>query len=158
MIRLTISKHRRKILCDQIDEAEDGSSAIDQLRSGKPYDLVLLDLDMPGINGFEFLKLVKAENGRLEDGLLRGEKNAAADERGAIMATGSSRPKCPLSLLTGMPSAGRFRGRRDQCSRAMELRNSLISAVSPCSKRRASKESIVAAARPGRPMLESSDR
>lgn len=61
MIRLTISKHLRKIGFNQIDEAEDGSSAIDQLRSGKAYDLVLLDLDMPGINGFEFLKLIKSD-------------------------------------------------------------------------------------------------
>ena len=45
--------------------------------------------------------------GRLGAGLRRGEKNAAAEGCGAIMATSSSHPKRPLSLFKGGLSAGR---------------------------------------------------
>jgi len=61
MIRLTISKHLRQIGFESIDEADNGAAAIDLLRTGKDYDLVLLDLEMPGMDGFEFLKIVKSD-------------------------------------------------------------------------------------------------
>ena len=61
MVRLTILKRLRQIGFEAIDEAESGNDAIALLRSGKAYDLVLLDLDMPGINGYEFLKIVKSD-------------------------------------------------------------------------------------------------
>ena len=101
MIRLTISKHLRKIGFNQIDEAEDGSSAIDQLRSGKTYDLVLLDLDMLGINGFEFLKLIKSDPALAP--LLKGKGPAGPDIRlgeGGHQAWpewlgAGARPTCP---------------------------------------------------------------
>ena len=61
MIRLTISKHLRQIGFESIDEADNGDAAIRLLRSGKDYDLVMLDLEMPGMDGFEFLKIVKSD-------------------------------------------------------------------------------------------------
>ena len=61
MIRLTIAKHLRQIGFELIDEADNGASAIDLLRAGKDYDLVLLDLEMPDMDGFEFLKIVKSD-------------------------------------------------------------------------------------------------
>jgi CheY-like chemotaxis protein len=43
-----------------VQTANDGQEAIVQMKIAKP-DAVLLDLIMPKINGYEFLKLVKAD-------------------------------------------------------------------------------------------------
>jgi len=53
-----ILHHRRRY---NIFEASDGASGIDLIRSKKP-DLVLLDLMMPGVDGFEVLDLMKADD------------------------------------------------------------------------------------------------
>lgn len=45
----------------QVVEAEDGFGAIDMTRRHRP-DVVLLDIEMPGLNGNEVLAHVKAEN------------------------------------------------------------------------------------------------
>ena len=48
-----------------VDVAENGVSAIEMMR-GAPYDLVLLDIMMPKMNGYEVLETVKAD-GDLKD-------------------------------------------------------------------------------------------
>jgi len=45
-----------------IDEAEDGLQAIESLRSGTHYDLVLLDWNMPEMNGLEVLVTVREDD------------------------------------------------------------------------------------------------
>jgi DNA-binding response OmpR family regulator len=42
-----------------VDGAKSGDEALDRLRSGK-YDLVLLDIDMPGMTGFETCRAIRA--------------------------------------------------------------------------------------------------
>jgi two-component system chemotaxis response regulator CheY len=57
-------KMLRKILDDadyQVIEAKDGYSALEIFTIEKP-DIVMLDLTMPGINGFEVLKQLKSIN------------------------------------------------------------------------------------------------
>lgn len=46
---------------DQVSVAEDGIEALEQLRSG-PFDLVLLDILMPRMNGFQVLETLKADS------------------------------------------------------------------------------------------------
>ena len=41
--------------------ANDGEAAITLLRSGKPVDLILLDIMMPNMNGFELLRLLRSD-------------------------------------------------------------------------------------------------
>ncbi|MGA7614743.1 MAG: response regulator [Thermoanaerobaculia bacterium] len=43
-----------------VDLAEDGSAGIEKVRRNR-YDLILLDLMMPKVNGFEFLETLKRE-------------------------------------------------------------------------------------------------
>lgn len=47
--------------CDKIEEAEDGAVALKALKTTK-FDFVVCDINMPNMNGFEFLKAVKADD------------------------------------------------------------------------------------------------
>lgn len=44
-----------------VDLAEDGRAALSMLRA-QPYDLMLLDIMMPDLNGYEVLELMKADS------------------------------------------------------------------------------------------------
>lgn len=46
--------------CDKIEEAEDGAAGLKALRAAK-FDFVVCDINMPNMNGFEFLKAAKAD-------------------------------------------------------------------------------------------------
>ena len=59
----------RKILADTHDlvvagEAANGSAVMEQVRA-RDWDLLILDISMPGRNGLELIKLVKAERPKL---------------------------------------------------------------------------------------------
>ena len=43
------------------DEAEDGISALQKLRGGLHFDFVVSDINMPNMNGFQFLAEVKGD-------------------------------------------------------------------------------------------------
>jgi two-component system, chemotaxis family, chemotaxis protein CheY len=45
----------------ECDEAPDGQAGLDQLRGDAKFDLVLLDWNMPVMNGLETLKRLRAE-------------------------------------------------------------------------------------------------
>lgn len=47
--------------CNNAEEAEDGAVAFNMMKSQK-FDFVVCDINMPNMNGFEFLKAVKAED------------------------------------------------------------------------------------------------
>ena len=47
--------------CEKIEEAEDGAVALKTLKSAK-FDFVVCDINMPNMNGFEFLKAAKADD------------------------------------------------------------------------------------------------
>ncbi|MEK7431936.1 MAG: response regulator [Cyanobacteriota bacterium] len=55
--RLTISTFL-KVSGFQVDVAGDGIEGLNQLQQ-KEYDLIFSDIEMPNMNGFEFLKKVK---------------------------------------------------------------------------------------------------
>jgi two-component system response regulator MtrA len=44
------------------DTAADGTGALEQLRGSPPYDLVILDLMLPDIDGMEVLHQIRAES------------------------------------------------------------------------------------------------
>ena len=46
--------------CNNAEEAEDGSVALNMLKASK-FDFVVSDINMPNMNGFDFLKAVRAD-------------------------------------------------------------------------------------------------
>ncbi len=46
----------------EIVEAANGREALEQLQSGKNIDIALVDWNMPEMNGFEFVRAVRAEH------------------------------------------------------------------------------------------------
>jgi len=54
-------KQQLERLGNECVEAEDGSVALNLLRSGNCFDLMLLDVNMPGLNGLECVRQVREE-------------------------------------------------------------------------------------------------
>lgn len=52
LIRSALKEFNGRIIIDTVDS---GEAALEQIKS-EPPDLVILDLNMPGMNGFEFLE------------------------------------------------------------------------------------------------------
>ena len=50
-----------------VTEAQSGSHALKQLESDGPFDVVVTDYAMPGMNGFELAQRIKAGHPRLPD-------------------------------------------------------------------------------------------
>ena len=50
----------RKIGINKVNESKDGATALAKLKT-KKYDLILLDWNMPNMNGLEFLKNLRTE-------------------------------------------------------------------------------------------------
>jgi two-component system chemotaxis response regulator CheY len=46
--------------CNNAEEAEDGAAALASLKQQK-FDFVVCDINMPNMNGFDFLKAVRAD-------------------------------------------------------------------------------------------------
>jgi two-component system, chemotaxis family, chemotaxis protein CheY len=53
--------HEKGIECD---EAADGQAGLNRLRSGVQFDLVLLDWNMPVMNGLETLQKIRSDGSR----------------------------------------------------------------------------------------------
>ena len=43
----------------EIDTATNGTSALEKIKSGTDYDIVLMDIIMPGMDGLELLKTIR---------------------------------------------------------------------------------------------------
>lgn len=72
---------------------KDLPSAIDMIRSDGPYDLVLLDFGMPGMNGLEGLKKAIAEKGALRVALMSGIAPRDVAEQALTLGAAGFLPK-----------------------------------------------------------------
>jgi sigma-B regulation protein RsbU (phosphoserine phosphatase) len=59
--RYTLTRRLQREGYENFTTAADGQQALDLLKS-RPFDLVLLDVMMPGLNGYEVLERIRADN------------------------------------------------------------------------------------------------
>lgn len=59
-IRVLLQAVLRRMKFD-VELAEDGAVGLEKVRSSGPFDLILLDLMMPRVNGYEFIDRITAE-------------------------------------------------------------------------------------------------
>ena len=83
-------------VCCEVSVAQDGQEALDLLRCGDPLpDLVLLDLNMPRVNGHQVLAAVKADPALREVAVVQ-----AVPQKIPRIISGHERIKAPASLPT----------------------------------------------------------
>jgi two-component system, chemotaxis family, chemotaxis protein CheY len=85
-----------------ITQAASGLEAIERL-SMKPYDVLVLDLNMPDIGGLEVVEFVRGQDKLSALPILIVTTRAEDDSRARIMAAGASRymtkPFAPAAIL-----------------------------------------------------------
>jgi len=60
MMRVMMLRHLTQAGYENVDSVEDGQQCLDYLAEN-PADLILLDIQMPVLNGYETLKAIKAD-------------------------------------------------------------------------------------------------
>ena len=100
-----IQKFVTRILTDEgynIESANDGAEAL-FLLGGKHFDLVLLDTNMPTMNGFQLLKTMKQNNIVIPVIVLSGDEQEELEKKGLSLEPGTleylSKPIQPSLLL-----------------------------------------------------------
>ncbi len=71
----------------QVDSAHNGREAVDMIRT-TPYDLVLMDVQMPVMNGLEATRLIRKLPGRAATPILAMTANAYEEDRRACLDAG----------------------------------------------------------------------
>lgn len=66
----------------EIDTASNGTTALEKIKSGIEYDIILMDIIMPGMDGLELLKKIRDEK-ILPDSVVIMLTNQADDEEKA---------------------------------------------------------------------------
>ena len=87
----------------ELDEAANGEEAL-RVAAGHPPDVVLLDVMMPGINGYEVAKRIKGDASLREAVVVMLTAKDAPEDRRRGMEAGAdvyfTKPFSPLELLT----------------------------------------------------------
>jgi two-component system chemotaxis response regulator CheY len=60
-MRLLLTRALRQFGVSEVAEATDGQKALERLRAGPPVDAVMVDWNMPALDGLGFLKAVRAD-------------------------------------------------------------------------------------------------
>ncbi|MEL6318601.1 MAG: response regulator [Pseudomonadota bacterium] len=70
-----------------VEEAGDAIAAMTKLRTGAPFDLMICDVNMPGIDGLSFAESAEERTGRPlpPTFILSAERSASARERARVI-------------------------------------------------------------------------
>lgn len=73
-----------------IVEAEDGVHALEQLQRHAPFDVALVDWDMPRMNGLDFVKAVRANPAHAAVKLMMVTSHNSMEEVGEALGEGAN--------------------------------------------------------------------
>jgi len=111
----------------EVATCDDGSKAVGKMESFTP-DLILLDIHMPGLDGFDTIKLIKAEKPNLGVIFLTGEKNTEILIRG--LESGARdyicKPFVPMELVARVRTQLRVKKLQDELMEANRKLQSLV--------------------------------
>jgi len=82
----------------EVRVAQDGFEALAQMRGALP-DLILTDLKMPNMSGFEFLSVVRRRFPQIPTIAISGEFEPAAEELGVLADAFLAKPHAPKELF-----------------------------------------------------------
>ncbi len=99
------------------DEAADGQAGLDAIRA-KPYDLVLLDVDMPVMNGMELLRRLREQPPWPHLKVVMFSGRSSADEMAQMMVAGAddylTKPFSVVQLRARVKAALRLKEAQDR--------------------------------------------
>lgn len=72
----------------EVEEANDGAAALAMLANGHVFDAFLLDISMPGMNGEELCRALRADSRTAGLPIVAYTAHALTEERERIMAVG----------------------------------------------------------------------
>ncbi|MEM9445140.1 MAG: response regulator [Verrucomicrobiota bacterium] len=72
------------------DQAKDGQDALEVLGSRDPFDIALVDWDMPRMNGLDFVKAVRAKSEYNEMKMMMVTTHTAIDEVAEALTEGAN--------------------------------------------------------------------
>jgi len=76
-------------VAEEIVEAGDGAEALEKLKSGGPVDIILCDINMPGMNGLEFVKNARQDPANAETKIVMISTESAEDLIEGVKADGA---------------------------------------------------------------------
>lgn len=72
----------------EVKQAADGARALQDLRRGDPPDLILLDVQMPGLSGLDAARQIRVDSCNRDTPIIATTANAFAEDAQACRAAG----------------------------------------------------------------------
>jgi two-component system, cell cycle response regulator DivK len=109
----------------RVETARDGQEAIDKARALAP-DLILMDLSLPGIDGWEATRLLKADPATRRLPIVALSAHAMAADRERALAAGCdgfiAKPCLPPDLVLQIAACLKLQPQPDSANRRIEQR------------------------------------
>jgi two-component system chemotaxis response regulator CheY len=83
----------RRLKCVEIVEAQDGMDGLRQL-SGEPFDIALIDINMPVMDGLKLIRLIRAEDALLDMPIVVITTEGASEDRQRALDLGANEYLC----------------------------------------------------------------
>jgi len=108
-MRKIISRSLRQagLVVDEVIEAADGIEGLNAMASGKKIDLILSDINMPNMDGLEFVKALHAKGNKVPIVMVTTEGGEAVIEE-ALNSGASNSIKKPFTPEQLMEKLGRY--------------------------------------------------